>query len=82
MTRVNTNDPGAVGDYAFQDGVIEVPIRGQEVEVETTAHQTGEVVVEKEAVTRSEEVSGTVRRGKVHVQDDSISTDRVDRDRR
>jgi len=62
---------GVVGDttHAFEEGVIEVPLRGQEVELEKTARVAGEVVVEKEAVQRTERVGGTVRREEVRVDD-------------
>jgi uncharacterized protein (TIGR02271 family) len=76
VTRVDADDPGAVGADAFEEGVIEVPVRGQEVDVEKTARKAGEVVVEKEAETRTERVGGTVRREEVRVEDDTVDTDR------
>jgi uncharacterized protein (TIGR02271 family) len=72
VTRVDSNDPGAVGADAFEEGVIEVPVRGQEVDVAKTARKAGEVVVEKEAETRTERVGGTVRREEVRVDDQTI----------
>ncbi len=72
VTRVDANDPGAVGADAFEEGVIEVPVRGQEVDVETTARKAGEVIVEKDAETRTERVGGTVRREEVRVDDQTI----------
>ncbi len=72
VTRVDANDPGAVGADAFEEGVIEVPVRGQEVDVEKTARKAGEVIVEKEAETRTERVGGTVRREEVRVDDQTI----------
>ena len=76
VTRVEADDPGAVGADAFAGGVIEVPVRGQEVDVATTARKAGEVVVEKEAETRTERVGGTVRREEVRVEDDTVDADR------
>ncbi|MBA3529907.1 MAG: DUF2382 domain-containing protein [Propionibacteriaceae bacterium] len=76
VTRVDADDPGAVGADAFEGGVIEVPIRGQEVDVEKSARQVGEVVVEKEAVQRTETVGGTVRREEVRVDDLTVDSDR------
>lgn len=69
-------DPNATYDTsrAFEEGVIEVPITGQEVELERTAHVTGEVVVEKEAVQRTERVGGSVRREEVRVNDQAVET--------
>ena len=72
VTRVDANDPNAVGADAFEEGVIEVPVRGQEVDVEKTARKSGEVIVEKEVETRSERVGGTVRREEVRVDDQTI----------
>ena len=82
MTRVDANDPNAVDADAFEAGVIEMPIRGQEVDGETTARKAGEVVIEKEAVTRFEEVGGTVRREEVRVEDRTVDMDLVDDARR
>ena len=78
VTRVDANDPGAVGADAFEEGVIEVPVRGQEVDVEKTARKAGEVIVEKEAETRTERVGGTVRREEVRVDDQTIDADYTD----
>jgi uncharacterized protein (TIGR02271 family) len=73
VTQVDTDETvGADGDDLFQEGVIEVPLRGEEVDVQKTAHKTGEVVVEKEAVQRDEQVGGTIRREKVRVDDKTI----------
>jgi len=73
VSRVGV-DPNATYDAsdAFQEGVIEVPLTGQEVDVERTAHVAGEVVIEKEAVQRTERVGGTVRREEVRVDEGSV----------
>jgi uncharacterized protein (TIGR02271 family) len=75
VTRVDTDETvtANTGD-AFQEGVIEVPLRGEEVDVQKTAHKTGEVVVEKEAVQRNEQVSGDIRREKVRVDDKTVQS--------
>jgi len=75
VTQVDTNEMIGtdVGD-AFQEGVIEVPLTGEEVELQKTARKTGEVVVEKEAVQHTEEVAGEVRREEVRVDDQSSSS--------
>ena len=72
VTRVDADDLGAVGTDAFEEGVIEVPVRGQEVEVAKTARKASEVIVEKEAETRTERVGGTVRREEVRVDDQTV----------
>ncbi len=82
VTRVDATDPNAVGADAFEEGVIEVPVRGQEVDVAKTARKAGEVVVEKEAETRTERVGGTVRREEVRVDDQTIDADYADANRR
>jgi uncharacterized protein (TIGR02271 family) len=81
VTRVDSNDAGAVGADAFEEGVIEVPVRGQEVDVQKTARKAGEVIVEKEAETRTERVGGTVRREEVRVDDQTVDAG-YDRDTR
>jgi uncharacterized protein (TIGR02271 family) len=82
VSRVDANDPNAVGADAFEEGVIEVPVRGQEVDVEKTARKAGEVLVEKEAETRTERVGGTVRREEVRVDDQTIDSGYADDARR
>jgi len=75
ITQVDTNEMvGADADDVFQEGVIEVPLTGEEVELQKTARKTGEVVVEKEAVQHDEQVGGTVRREEVRVDDQSSTS--------
>ncbi len=69
VTRVPVGTPGSVGAEAFDDGPIEIPVRGQEVDVEKVAKLAGEVVVEKEAVQGVERVRGTVRHEEVRVDE-------------
>lgn len=54
---------------AFQEGTFEVPIRGEEVELQKRTRVAEEVEVAKEAVQRTEQVSGTVRREEVVVEE-------------
>jgi len=70
ITQVDTDESvtANAGDI-FEEGVVEVPLRGEEVDVQKTARKTGEVVVEKEAVQRNEQVSGDVRREEVRIDD-------------
>jgi uncharacterized protein (TIGR02271 family) len=74
ITQVDTNNQ-VVGDAvdAFQEGTVEVPLRGEEVGFEKTVRKTGEVVVDTEQVQRQEQVSGTVRREEVHVDDETVA---------
>lgn len=69
VTRVPAGTPGSIGADAFENGAIEIPLRGEEVDVETISRLAGEVVVEKEGVQRTERLSGTVRREEVHVDE-------------
>jgi len=80
VSRVEA-DPNATyeTDHVFEEGVIEVPVSGQEVELEKMARVAGEVVVEKEAVQRTERVGGTVRREEVRVDDETVEVDETRR---
>jgi uncharacterized protein (TIGR02271 family) len=75
VSRVEADRDTPVADAnAFEEGVIEVPIRSEEVDLVKQTRVTGEVVVEKEAVQRTEQVGGTVRREEVRVDDASVET--------
>ncbi len=80
-----TVDREATGDdMAFEGGAIEVPVRGEEVDVQKRARVTEEVEIGKEAVQRTERVTDTVRREEVDVVDettDVTDTTRTDRNR-
>ncbi len=68
--------PVGAGDAdAFQEGVIEVPIRGEEVELQKQVRVAEEIEIGKEAVQRTERVAGTVRREEVRVTEDVVDTD-------
>ncbi len=58
-------------DTAFQEGTIEVPIQGEEVQLQKQTRVTEEVEVGKEAVQRTEQATGTVRREEVRVHDNA-----------
>jgi len=60
---------------AFEETVIDVPLRSETVDVQKQARVTGEVVVSKEAVERTEQVGGTVRREEVYVDEDATIID-------
>jgi uncharacterized protein (TIGR02271 family) len=60
---------------AFEETVIEVPLRSETVDVQKQARVAEEVVVSKEAVQRTEQVSGTVRREEVYVDEDATIID-------
>ncbi len=75
VTRVEPGTPGALTADDFENGVIEIPIRGEEVDVEKTVRLAGEVVVEKDLVQRTERVGGAVRREEVSVDDQLVDGD-------
>jgi uncharacterized protein (TIGR02271 family) len=52
---------------AFEEMVMEVPLRTETVDVQKEPRVTEEVVISKEAVQRTEQVTGTVRREEVFV---------------
>ena len=60
---------------AFEETVIDVPLRSETVDVQKDARVTGEVVVGKEAVQRTERISDTVRREEVYVDEDATLLD-------
>ena len=72
--RVDRRDVGdrpvQAGDQVFQEGTISVPVRGEVAEVSKEAMVTGEVVVGKERTTERQDVSDTVRRERVEVDQD------------
>ncbi|MGI8644318.1 MAG: DUF2382 domain-containing protein [Thermomicrobiales bacterium] len=73
-------DRAATGDdHAFEEGTIEVPIKGEEVDVNKNVRVTEEVEIEKDAVQRTEEVSGTVRHEEVRVDETGAEADRTRR---
>lgn len=66
--------PATAADAAvFEDTVIEVPLRSETVDVQKQARVIEEVVISKEAVQRTERVSGTVRKEEVHVDEDGVT---------
>jgi uncharacterized protein (TIGR02271 family) len=60
---------------AFEETVIDVPLRSETVDVQKQARVAEEVVVGKEAVQRTERVSDTVRREEVYVDEDATLID-------
>ncbi len=65
-----TDRPLRAGEDAFAEDTIRVALRGEEAVVAKEAVVTGEVVIDKETVAREEQVSGTVRKQRVEVEQD------------
>jgi len=61
-----------VSDADFGEGSIDIPVRGEDVEVGRETRVTEEVEISKEPVQRTERVSGTVRREEAHVDNDTV----------
>ena len=64
---------------AFEETVIDVPLRSETVDVQKHARVAEEVIVSKDAVQRTEQVRGTVRHEEVYVDEDAVDTNLIDR---
>ena len=69
--RVVDRPVSAADADAFEETVIEVPLRTETVDVQKQARVAEEVVVSKEAIQRTERVTDTVRREEVFVDEDA-----------
>ncbi len=69
VERLTVDRPVAEGDDAFSGETIEVPVRGQDVDVQKTAHVVEEIEIVKEKVHDTKHVTDTVRREEVIVDD-------------
>jgi len=77
--RVVDRPATAADANAFEETVIEVPLRSETVDIQKQARVAEEVTVGKEAVQRTERVTDTVRREEVFVDEDAaIDTSRID----
>ncbi|HET8524794.1 MAG TPA: DUF2382 domain-containing protein [Thermomicrobiales bacterium] len=87
VTRRAVDREATAADDAFQEGTIEVPVRGEDVDVQKRVRVAEEVDISKEAEQRTKRVAGTVRREQVHVEGDEdvenvdTTTDPAFRDR-
>jgi len=70
--RVVDRPVSAADAAAFEETVIEVPLRSETVDVQKQARVAEEVVVSKEATQRTEQVRGTVRREEVVVDENAV----------
>ena len=69
--RVVDRPVGAADADAFQETVIDVPLTTETVDVQKQARVAEEIVVSKDAVQRTEQVTDTVRREEVYVDEDA-----------
>ena len=61
--------PAQAGDQLFQEGTIRVPVHGEEAVVQKEAVVTGEVVLNKERTTERQEITDTVRKEQVELDE-------------
>jgi uncharacterized protein (TIGR02271 family) len=78
--RIVDRPVGADATEAFEEIVIEVPLTREQVELQKQARVAEEIVVSKEAVQRTEQVRGTVRREEVYVDEDANVIDETEGD--
>jgi len=69
VTRRTVDRDAGTDAGAFEEGTIEVPLLGEEVDVQKRVRVAEEIEVGKEAVQRTERVADTVRREEVRVDD-------------
>jgi uncharacterized protein (TIGR02271 family) len=69
----------ATDTNAFEEMIVDVPVRTEEVELSKRVRVGEEVEIQKEEVQRTEHVSGTVRREEVHVTEATDGTIMNDR---
>jgi len=69
VTRRTVDRADDTGEVSLQEETFEVPVRTTEVDVQKRTRVAEEIDIEKEAVQRTEQVSDTVRREVVNVED-------------
>ncbi len=79
--RVVDRPVSAADASAFEETVIDVPLRSETVDVQKQARVAEEVVVSKEATQRTERVSDTVRKEEVFVDEDATIDATIAEDR-
>lgn len=72
VSRRSVDREATPGVDAFTEGTIEVPVHGEEVDIQKRTRVTGEVDIDKEAVQSTHRVKDTVRREEVTVEGDVI----------
>ena len=77
VERHRVDRDAAPDDTAFQAGTIEVPLRAEEVELQKRTRVSEEIEIGKEAVQRTEQVTGTVRREVVDVRERAVEGGRT-----
>ena len=68
ITRRRVDREVTNAEHAFEEGTINVPLRGEEVDVEKRSRVVEEIDVDRRALTTTEQVTDTVRREEVTVE--------------
>lgn len=69
VSRRSVDRGVSADDTAFEGGTIEVPVRGEEVDVRKDARVTEEIDISKDAVQETERVTDTVRREEAQIDE-------------
>jgi uncharacterized protein (TIGR02271 family) len=72
VTRRRVEGDLAGDDYVFEEGDIEIPLRGQDVEIEKQAKVVEEIDIDKTARQQTREVTETVHRETARIEGDHI----------
>jgi uncharacterized protein (TIGR02271 family) len=75
VTRRTVDRDADAGDLAFESETLEVPVRGEDVDVQKQARVTEEIEISKEAVDETQQVTGTVRKERARVTDTTREVD-------
>jgi uncharacterized protein (TIGR02271 family) len=67
ITRRRVDRPVTDADTAFEEGTLEVPLRGEEISLEKSTRVVEEIDVDKTTRQHTERVSDTVRREEVNI---------------
>lgn len=78
ITRRRVDRPVTDADHAFEEGTINVPLRGEEVDVQKRARVVEEIDLDKTAVTHTEWVTDTVHREEVRIDGDETPVRTLD----
>ncbi len=73
VERVAVNREATAADMNRDGATIDVPVYGEEVDMQKRARVVEEVEISKDAVQETRQVTGTVRRDDVDIQDSTVS---------
>ncbi|GAB20096.1 hypothetical protein GOEFS_105_01070 [Gordonia effusa NBRC 100432] len=79
VNRVDLDEDADV-EYSFEEGVFEIELKGEEVEVGKRVRRVGQVEVGKERLTTTQRVTGQTRREEIEVNEEAYDASRPDGD--